>query len=171
MHDLCWGTSTIVFDTEKMACKATWKSSPLDKRYDGTAAGKIARLSTAEALEYEAHIRIKRKQQEFKTSLLRYTRTCEITGESTQCALDAAHISNVSNHGSYSADNGLLLRTDLHRLFDAKLLKINPKDGRVSISKFIPKDSGYRALVKGMRLSDASLERVRSNLRKRHLEG
>jgi hypothetical protein len=171
IHDLCWGTSLIELDTEKMVCEATWQSSPADERYDGTAAGRIVKLSAMEAIEYEAILRIKRKQQEFKTSLLKHTRTCEISGESEQCALDAAHITNVSDYGSYSADNGLLLRTDLHRLFDAKLLKISAKDGRVSILKSIPKDSGYRILLEGMRLSDASLKRVRSNLKRRNAEG
>jgi putative restriction endonuclease len=171
IHNLCWGTSLIKFDTEKLKCTATWRSSPPDNRYDGVAPGRIRKLSGKEAIEYEAHVRIKRKQQKFKSALVKHTKTCELTGESAQCTLDAAHITNVRDHGNYSADNGLLLRTDLHRLFDANLLKISATDGRVSISKSVPKDSKYRDLVKGMKLSDASLERVRSSLKKRRQEG
>ena len=171
IYNLCWGLSLIKFDTERLKCTATWRSNPPDNRYDGVAPGKILKLSGKEAIEYEALFRIKRKQQKFKSALVRHTNTCELTGESAQCALDAAHITNVRDNGSYSADNGLLLRTDLHRLFDAKLLRISAVDGRVSVSKFVPKDSGYRDLVKGMRLSDASLDRVRSNLKKRRQEG
>ena len=66
IHNLCWGTSLIKFDTEKLKCTATWRSSPPDNRYDGVAPGRIRKLSGKEAIEYEAHVRIKRKQQKFK---------------------------------------------------------------------------------------------------------
>lgn len=171
IHELCWGISLIKFDTKNMNCSAAWRSSPPDDRYDGVAPGRIIKLSIKEAIEYEAYIRIKRKQQKFKNALVKHTKICELSGESAQCALDAAHITSVRDHGNYSADNGLLLRTDLHRLFDANLLRISAVDGRVSISKFVPADSGYRNLVKEMRLSETSLERVRSSLKKRRQEG
>lgn len=171
IHNLCWGISKIVFDTQSMKCKATWTSNPPDKNYDGTAYGKIRRIGPKEILEYETFTRIKRRQQEFKRALLNYTKECELTGESASSALDAAHITSVSDFGSYSADNGLLLRADLHRLFDANQLKIDPKNGRVSLSKSMPKDSAYRALVKDLKLNSKSLERVRLNLEKRKRDG
>ena len=39
-------------------------------------------------------------------------------------ALHAAHIEPVSEQGSGSVDNGLLLRSDLHLMFDAGLLRL-----------------------------------------------
>ena len=171
IHELCWGTSTVEFDTQRLKCKATWLSSPPDKKYDGTAHGKVIPLTPIQVLEYEAYTRIKRKQQEFKSALLGHTKNCELTGESASSALDAAHIIGVSNYGTYSADNGLLLRADLHRLFDANQLRINPRNGHVSLSKSIPKDSAYRDLIKDIKLNPQSLKRVRSNLEKRKREG
>ncbi|HEV2249702.1 MAG TPA: HNH endonuclease [Candidatus Limnocylindria bacterium] len=47
-----------------------------------------------------------------------YSRRCAITGERTLPVLEAAHIRSYANDGPHSVDNGLLLRADLHTLFD-----------------------------------------------------
>ena len=41
-----------------------------------------------------------------------------VTGERTLPALDAAHIRPYAEHGPHLVANGLLLRADLHKLFD-----------------------------------------------------
>jgi putative restriction endonuclease len=48
-----------------------------------------------------------------------YRRRCAITGERTLPALDAAHIRPYSSGGNHEASNGLLLRRDIHSLFDS----------------------------------------------------
>lgn len=61
---------------------------------------------------------------------------CLISGCSEELALDAAHIDPVANEGSDDADNGLLLRADLHRLFDAGLLTITEgRPPRVAVAQ------------------------------------
>lgn len=47
-----------------------------------------------------------------------YHRRCAVTGEKTLPALEAAHIRAHSADGPNRIDNGLLLRADIHRLFD-----------------------------------------------------
>lgn len=47
-----------------------------------------------------------------------YERRCAVTGERTLPILDAAHIRGYAEGGAHAIDNGLLLRTDVHRLFD-----------------------------------------------------
>lgn len=47
-----------------------------------------------------------------------YHRRCAVTGERTLPALEAAHIKAHSKSGPNWTNNGLLLRADLHRLFD-----------------------------------------------------
>lgn len=47
-----------------------------------------------------------------------YHRGCAVTGERTLPALEAAHIKAYSESGPNRTNNGLLLRADLHRLFD-----------------------------------------------------
>ncbi len=65
-----------------------------------------------------------------------YQRRCAITGESTLMALEAAHIVPYSGEGGHDVRNGLLLRADFHRLFDAGLVSVTP-DLRVKISQRI----------------------------------
>jgi putative restriction endonuclease len=65
-----------------------------------------------------------------------YKRRCAITGERTLPALEAAHIQAYADSGPHLASNGLLLRSDLHRLFDEHYLTITP-DLRVAVSRRI----------------------------------
>jgi putative restriction endonuclease len=65
-----------------------------------------------------------------------YQRRCAITGESTLMALEAAHIVPYSGEGGHDVRNGLLLRADFHRLFDAGLVSVTP-DLRVKVSQRI----------------------------------
>lgn len=55
-----------------------------------------------------------------------YGRRCAVTGESTLPVLEAAHIQPVANAGTNNTFNGLLLRSDFHRLFDLGLLTVDP---------------------------------------------
>jgi putative restriction endonuclease len=55
-----------------------------------------------------------------------YDRHCAITGEKALPALEAAHIKPVTEEGKHRVDNGLLLRSDIHRLFDAGYVTVTP---------------------------------------------
>ena len=55
-----------------------------------------------------------------------YERRCAFTGERTLPALDAAHIRPFSEIKQHSLDNGLLLRKDLHALFDRGYVTVTP---------------------------------------------
>ncbi|MFQ5511988.1 MAG: HNH endonuclease [Candidatus Krumholzibacteriia bacterium] len=65
-----------------------------------------------------------------------YERRCAITGERTLPVLQAAHIKPFAESGPNRVDNGLLLRSDLHILFDRGFLTID-KDHRVEVSRRI----------------------------------
>lgn len=62
-----------------------------------------------------------------------YRRRCAITGENTLPALEAAHIRPYAEQGPHDISNGLLLRSDFHKLFDAGLVTIEP-DHTIRIS-------------------------------------
>lgn len=47
-----------------------------------------------------------------------YGRRCAVSGEKTLPILDAAHIRSYADGGAHEGANGLLLRTDIHKLFD-----------------------------------------------------
>ena len=55
-----------------------------------------------------------------------YERKCAITNERTLPALDVAHIKPYSKSGQNVISNGLLLRKDLHALFDKGYITIAP---------------------------------------------
>lgn len=72
-------------------------------------------------------------------TLENYRRRCSITAETTLPVLQAAHIKPIAEGGSHSPRNGLLLRADLHILFDQGLLGVTP-DYRVQVSNRIRDD-------------------------------
>lgn len=55
-----------------------------------------------------------------------YRRRCAITGESTLPVLEAAHILPYAENGPHETSNGLLLRSDFHKLFDLGLVTVTP---------------------------------------------
>jgi putative restriction endonuclease len=55
-----------------------------------------------------------------------YDRRCAVTGERTLPVLDAAHIKPYDQDGPHDPRNGLLLRTDLHRLLDSGYATVTP---------------------------------------------
>jgi putative restriction endonuclease len=73
----------------------------------------------------------------FRVSVLdEYQRRCAITGERTVPVLEAAHIQPYSELGPHAVSNGLLLRSDLHALFDKGYMTVT-NDLRVEVSSKI----------------------------------
>lgn len=56
-----------------------------------------------------------------------YSRRCAVSGEKTLPVLEAAHIKPYSTSGINATYNGLLLRADLHKLFDSGYITITDK--------------------------------------------
>jgi putative restriction endonuclease len=56
-----------------------------------------------------------------------YGRRCAVTQERALPALEAAHIRPFSESPEHSLRNGLLLRSDVHRLFDAGYVTVTPE--------------------------------------------
>jgi putative restriction endonuclease len=68
-----------------------------------------------------------------------YGRACAITSEHSLPALDAAHIRPYNEGGTHSTTNGVLLRSDFHRLFDKGYLTITP-DYHIEVSGRLRED-------------------------------
>jgi putative restriction endonuclease len=68
-----------------------------------------------------------------------YARRCAVTGERTLPALEAAHIRPYADGGEHSASNGILMRRDIHSLFDAGYVTITEKH-RFEVSRRIKED-------------------------------
>jgi hypothetical protein len=90
------------------------------------------------------NIRLRRGQQAFRLSLLaRYESRCVISNCRVVDILEAAHIRPYRGTGDNHPSNGVLLRSDLHTLYDLDLIGIDPDEGRVSVSERILDDE-YR---------------------------
>ncbi len=63
-----------------------------------------------------------------------YRQACAVSGEHSLPVLDAAHIQDYAQGGKHDVSNGLLLRTDIHRLFDRGYVTVTP-DHRFVVSK------------------------------------
>jgi len=68
-----------------------------------------------------------------------YQRRCAVTGERALPVLDAAHIRAVKEGGKHVPSNGLLLRSDVHRLFDSGYVTVTP-EGRFRVSRRLKSD-------------------------------
>lgn len=62
-----------------------------------------------------------------------YDRKCAVTGERTLPVLQAAHIKPVTREGAHMVQNGMLIRSDLHILYDQGLLAVD-EDYQVLVS-------------------------------------
>lgn len=97
--------------------------------------------------------KVRRGQPKFRKNLLKlYDNRCAISGDGPEAVLEAAHIAKHSKTGLNPTSNGLLLRADLHSLFDAGLLKIDPATLRVALSDSL-EGTSYWAL-KGQKLRE-----------------
>jgi putative restriction endonuclease len=63
-----------------------------------------------------------------------YGRACAITEEHTLPVLEAAHIKPFAEGGPNKIFNGLLLRSDVHRLFDKGYITVTP-ELRIEVSR------------------------------------
>lgn len=63
-----------------------------------------------------------------------YKRACAITEEHSLPALEAAHIMPFNESGPHAVNNGLLLRSDFHRLFDHGYITVTP-EYRIEVSR------------------------------------
>ena len=70
-----------------------------------------------------------------------YQRRCAVTGEKTLPVLEAAHIKPYSEEGPHLTSNGILLKSDVHTLFDKGYITID-KNYTVDVSPRLHEDYG-----------------------------
>lgn len=77
----------------------------------------------------------RRGQPRFRRELLRlYEGKCAVTGCTTIAALEAAHIAPYADDQHYDTQRGLLLRADVHTLFDLAIISIEPTTRTVVVN-------------------------------------
>lgn len=117
----------------------------------------------------ERQIRERRGQQPFRNALRkRYGDRCLVTGCEILAVIEAAHICPYRGEIDHDPENGLLLRADIHTLFDLNLLGIDPGELRVSLH---PSVASEYAEFDGVTLGCAGRDRPSNNaLTKRYQE-
>jgi len=89
----------------------------------------------------------RRGRPDFRLSLMNaYDRQCAITGCNAPDALEAAYIVPYRGRFTHRASNGILLRADLHTLFDLGKIAIDTRTMTVVISDELA-DTSYRLLA------------------------
>lgn len=69
-----------------------------------------------------------------------YQRRCAVTGEKALPVLEAAHIRPLVYGGTHRVDNGLLLRSDVHTLYDRGYVTVTPPPHRFLVSRRLRDD-------------------------------
>ena len=95
----------------------------------------------------QVSIALRRGQPKFRRQLVEaYQGKCAVTGTAIIEILEAAHIVPYNGDATDDVRNGLLLRADIHALFDLGLLSIEPTELRIYCSESIRRDAVYGAL-------------------------
>jgi putative restriction endonuclease len=118
--------------------------------------------------DYDARLRVyrqivaRRGQAGFRAALLEaYRGRCAVTGFDAAAALEGAHLRPYRGPESNAVTNGLLLRADIHTLFDLGLLAPDPLTRVIVVSKLLA-GTQYEALSNS-RLADSAETRQRPN--------
>jgi putative restriction endonuclease len=104
--------------------------------------GRLAHLHAAEANRYGSAFLTQARlgQGAFRVLVTEaYGRRCAMTGERTLPVLQAAHIKPYARSGPHRTNNGLLLRSDLHILFDKGYITVDPTL-RITVSSRIKEE-------------------------------
>ena len=110
-----------------------------------------------------ARYRGSRREARFRKMILACDdHRCVLTDEATTKALDAAHLIPAAVGENDVPSNGISLRADIHRLFDAGLFTFDHDGKVVAIAREL--SEAYRRLLQNRRLPPSSRERVEATL-------
>lgn len=161
--DYCWGKSEITLVAGATFGKAKWIDSD-DSENNGTVSWERIDCGLFKEKKREITSRLQRNQAMFRGALLAYGSCCALSGEVTPDVLEAAHIIPSKDGGAEVIQNGILLRADLHRLYDAGKFMISPSNGKVvGIKDDV--SPGYLTILSNARIPEEALLRTQTALR------
>lgn len=110
------------------------------------------------------------KQEQFRKDLIKlYNGKCIITGSGKP--LEAAHIIPHSECNNFKIENGLLLRNDIHKLFDDFDISINPNTLKVEMTKDTSDEDTYKNYQnKKINIDNKYFDGIKANLKMHYME-
>ncbi|MGW0283631.1 HNH endonuclease [Streptomyces sp. NPDC003236] len=85
-----------------------------------------------------ATVQVRQGQGSFREQLLtEQGERCAFSGQTPACALEAAHLYSFAETGEHYEYGGLLLRRDLHRLFDLGHIAVDPDSDLMDVREHI----------------------------------
>lgn len=163
--DIDWGYTLITFRTGDQKGRATWFSDAPEEK--GRGYKKTWRIAS-EADEREQEQRWTKRTMRASTlraDLVNMRCACALT-RTPAVACDAAHIVGVNEKGYDIPDNAMLLRADLHRLFDRRLFDIDTLGKVYRVKDTLP--AAYKSeLRRHSVISAKDFKRVKGALRQR----
>lgn len=144
----------------------------LSQSTDGQSAGELARQATKAVEERyfvpdslcderERTLREivqRRGQPKFREELIRsYGGQCAVTGCDALAALEAAHIVPYCGSKSNHVTNGLLLRADIHTLFDLDLIGVEPNSFIIDLAPALSQTTYWELKGKALSLTESKI--------------
>ena len=160
--DFTWGIHTLILQNNEAFGESIWNPEN-GPEMNGPGwkleqlIGERRRITTT---------KLQRDQERFRKMLLATDHHCALTGETCEEALEAAHIIPVNYGGQEVLPNGILLRADLHRIFDAHHFNICPDTGHILVHQPYESfdDLANSQIPEDIRLRIAEALRKRANL-------
>ncbi len=140
-----WSRSIVVgktYDTDTTEGMALWDKLQDAIQYDVSGSARYVHEVSEDAPRFgkPALIVPRLGQGAFRISVMdAYQRKCAVSGGKVLPALEAAHIRPFADGGSHDVSNGILLRRDIHSVFDVGYVTIDP-DLRFVVSDRVKQD-------------------------------
>jgi hypothetical protein len=163
-----YGTATLKWKDDVSSAYAIWKGdkagkNPTRTKVIVTPSGALDKQKRGRRL---ASALERLRQREFRDLLVHYDHGCVLTGETCLKAVEAAHIRSVAESGTDRKENGILLRADLHLLFDAKIIWFDAFTDHAAVRYSSDLTPSYVKLLRDKMLPTKTFARVKKNLQK-----
>ncbi|MFJ1254875.1 HNH endonuclease [Cupriavidus sp. CuC1] len=143
--DIPWGTTTLTISTDLRLATASFCPERSSAKVQGECHAFPAELYESLSRS-QVSVLLRPGQAKLRKQLFDLYPRCAISDEAEPTVLEAAHVIDHGDGGIASCNNALLLRADLHTLFDSGKLWIS-SSGEIEL-RDVSEDSRYHAELK-----------------------
>ncbi len=130
------------FNPQKCGCIYTYRKSYIPKKSGEELIEKIDENIINAFEKIKKSLQKRQGQEKFRQNLIKlYRGRCAITDCDIEGVLEAAHVEPYCISKTNKPENGILLRADLHTLFDLNLIIIHPYSKKIKIHESLQNTS------------------------------